>query len=99
MPDRTALRIGDEIRLLRVPRVDLDQRECELREGAEDAGITADTIERIIRTNPVVVIDEIDDRGFPWFSRRLKGPDGKFEFHSLAIMDDDSWERVPRRKD
>ena len=56
MPDRTALKVGDRIRLLRVPQVDLDQREWELRDGAEDAGITADTIERIIRTNPVVTI-------------------------------------------
>jgi hypothetical protein len=44
MPDRTQVKIGDRIRLLRIPQGDLEQRECELRAGAEDAGWTADTI-------------------------------------------------------
>jgi hypothetical protein len=48
MPDRTQLKIGDRIRLLRIPQGDLEHRERELRAGAEDAGWTADTIERII---------------------------------------------------
>jgi hypothetical protein len=38
MPDRTKLKIGDRIRLLRVPQCDLKQRERELREGRKDAG-------------------------------------------------------------
>ena len=45
MPDRARLKIGDRVRLLRVPQGDLDQRERELRDGAEGAGWTADTIE------------------------------------------------------
>ena len=40
MPDRTQLKIGDRIRLLRIPQGELDQRERELRAGAEDAGWT-----------------------------------------------------------
>jgi hypothetical protein len=49
MPDHTALKVGDRIRLVTVPEADLQQRERELREGAQDAGWTADTIERIIK--------------------------------------------------
>ena len=91
MPDRTMLKIGDRIRLLRVPRGDLEQRQRELREGVEDAGWTADTIERIIAQDPVVTISDIDEYGFPWFEYELKSAGGGMEHHSLAIMDDESW--------
>jgi hypothetical protein len=91
MPDRTALKIGDRIRLLRVPAGDLEQRERELREGAEDAGWTADTIERILAQDPVVTISSIDEYGLPWFQYELKRANGKVEYHSLAIMEDESW--------
>ena len=91
MPDRTQLKIGDRIRLLRVPQGDLEQRERELRNGAQDAGYTADTIERIIAQDPVVTISSIDEYGLPWFQYDLKSATGDIEHHSLAIMDDDSW--------
>lgn len=91
MPDRTKLKVGDRVRLLRVPQSDLDQRERELREHAEDAGLTADTLERILSLDPVVTIAEIDDRGLPWFHCELPGPDGEIHHHSIAIMDDESW--------
>ena len=91
MPDRTKLKIGDRIRLLRVPAGDLEQRERELREGVGDAGWTADTIERILAQDPVVSISSIDEYGLPWFEYELKGVDGKIEYHSLAIMEDESW--------
>jgi hypothetical protein len=41
MLDRTQLKIGHRIRLLRIPQGDLEHRERELRAGAEDAGWTA----------------------------------------------------------
>ena len=44
MPDHTTLKIVDRIRLPRVPQGDIEQRERELREGAEDAGWTAGVI-------------------------------------------------------
>ena len=91
MPDHTQLKIGDRIRLLRVPQGDLEQRERELRNGAQDAGYTADTIERIIAQDPVVTISSIDEYGLPWFQYDLKSATGDIEHHSLAIMDDDSW--------
>ena len=92
MPDHTALKVGDSIRLLRVPNGDLRQRERERREGIEDAGWTADTIERIIAQNPVVTIDRIDEYGLLWFDVRLLCDNGAVEEHSIAIMEDESWE-------
>ena len=89
MPDRSELRVGDRIRLLAVPACDLAQREREIASAAEMAGWTADTIERIIASNPVVTIDEY---GAPWFDVELVGVEG-VEHHSLTILDDDSWER------
>jgi hypothetical protein len=91
MPDRTKLKIGDRIRLLRVPEGDAEQRERELREGSEDAGWTADTIERIIAQDPVVTISSIDEHGMPWFEYELTSASGEREYHSLAIVEDESW--------
>jgi hypothetical protein len=92
MPSRASLTVGDVIRLLHVPEFDLRQRERELSEGTEMAGWTADTLERIISQNPLVVIDRIDEDGMPWFNYELRRPDGSVEEHTLAIMDDESWE-------
>ena len=91
MPDRTTLKIGDRIRLLRVPAHDSEQRKRELREGVEDAGWTADTIEKIIRQDPIVTIDRIDECGQPWFNYNLVRQDGGVHEHTLAIMDNESW--------
>ena len=91
MADRTKLRIGDRIRLLAVPACDLEQREREIATNAEMAGWTADTIERIIASDPVVVIDRIDEYGASWFEVELDGDEG-VEHHSLTILDDESWE-------
>lgn len=65
MRDRTQLKIGDRVRRQRGPQADLEQRERELREGAEAAGWTAGTIERIIAQGPAVTISPIDRYGCP----------------------------------
>ena len=91
MPDRTKLKIGDRIQLLQVPQGDVEQRERERREGAQEAGWTADTIERIIAQDPVVTISSIDEHGFPWFEVELTSANGEIEYHSLAVMEDESW--------
>jgi hypothetical protein len=92
MPDRSRLKVGDRIRLLYVPKGDREQRERERREGLADAGYTADTIERILAQDPLVTISWIDEYGYPWFEYHLRMADGAQEHHSLAIMDDESWE-------
>jgi hypothetical protein len=71
MPDRTQLKIGDRIGLLRIPQGDLEQRERELRAGAEDAGWTAVRFERIVAQDPVVTILSIDECGLLWFEYEL----------------------------
>ena len=92
MPDRKALRPGDKVRLLRVRDSALRTRDWELHRGVEEPGWTADTIERILRHDPAVVIDRIDEYGQPWFNYDLPGEDGRIEQHTLAITDRESWE-------
>ncbi len=91
MPDRKRLIVGDRVRLLRVPAGDLEQRDRERRGGVEDAGWTADTLERILALDPVVTITSVDEAGDPWFEYHL-WTDGVDHHHTIAIMEDGSWE-------
>ena len=91
MSYRTKLKIGDRIRLLQVSRGDLAQRERERREGTDDAGWTADTIERIIAQDPVVTISSVNEHGLPWFEYEMKSANGETEHYAIAIMDDEPW--------
>ncbi|MDC0936010.1 hypothetical protein OAS39_06965 [Pirellulales bacterium] len=88
------LRPGDSLRLRCVPKFDLEQRVREQQHGVELAGLTADTLERILELDPIVTIDRVDEDGAPWFEYELKSDDGEIEYHSIAITDDESWERV-----
>lgn len=94
MPDPKTLKIGDRIRILRVPAKDLQQRERELAEKTEMAGWTADSIERIIEQSPVVSISRIDEYDCVWYDASITGPDGIEEEHSLIVYNDDTWERL-----
>jgi hypothetical protein len=94
MPDPRSLNIGDRIRILRVPKSDLQERERELAKKTEMAGWTADSIERIIEQSPVVRISRIDEYGCVWYDASIVGPDGTEEEHSLIVYDDDTWERL-----
>lgn len=91
MPDRSCLKVGDAIRLLQVPKGDLEQRDRQQRRGDGDAGWTANTIEQILAQNPIVEISWIDEYGYPWFEYHLLCRGGKVEHHALAIMEDESW--------
>lgn len=93
MPAYETLKTGDKIRLLKVPDWDLEQRKREIAQGLEDAGWTADTIERIIAQNPIVEIDTIDEFGKPWFTTTII-VGGESQIHELAITEDDSWEKI-----
>ena len=79
------LKPGDRIRLLCVPESDLQQRERELWDGAEMAGWTADSIERIIEQSPIVTIARIDEYGCVWYDASIIGPEGTEEKHSLIV--------------
>lgn len=93
MPDRTTLRAGDRIRLLTVPQCDLEQRKREIAAGNVDRDATATVIERIIDTDPIVTIERLDELGAAWFEVEFAEPDG-IHYHSLTILDDESWERL-----
>ncbi|MCB0707377.1 MAG: hypothetical protein KDC34_18800 [Saprospiraceae bacterium] len=93
MPDRTKLKTGDKIRLLRVPDGDIAQREREIAQGITNPGWTANTIELIISQNPIVEIYDIDEFGQPWFTAEIL-VDGEAENHSMSLVDDESWELV-----
>lgn len=93
MPKRSNLKVGDKIRLLNVPPEDLAQRKQEITKEVKDAGWTANTIELIIAQNPIVVIDFIDEYGSPWYVSNVL-VEGKEELHTIAVLEDDSWEKV-----
>jgi hypothetical protein len=92
--DWHTLKAGDKVRLVCVAQADLDQREREVRDGGEMAGWTADTLERILSIDPIVIIASVDEYGAPWFRYELMGPDGSMEYHSLTITENESWERI-----
>ncbi len=91
MPDIKNLKIGDTIRILKVPEGDIEQRKREIAEGKDNPGWTANTIELIIAQNPIVKIDTIDDYGRPWYICDII-VNGELETHTLAMNEDDLWE-------
>ena len=87
------LKPGERIRLLCVPESDLQQRDRELRVGVEEAGLTANTLERIMSLDPVVTIDRVE-YDMPKFDYEFVGEDGFNEYGTIGICDDESWERI-----
>lgn len=86
MPDRTKLQIGDSIRMINVPEFDREESETGMLS-------TATVLKHLIEKKRVVVIDQIDEYQQAWFSVRIEiGED--MVHHSLAIMEDESWEIV-----
>ncbi|HUE71755.1 MAG TPA: hypothetical protein VMP01_12785 [Pirellulaceae bacterium] len=77
-----------------MPDADLRQRKNEIDRGAEMAGWTADSIERIIAQAPIVQISQVDEYGCVWYETSILGPDGREEVHSLIVYDDDTWEPI-----
>mgnify|MGYP002477624536 FL=1 len=82
------LQIWDSIRILSVPEFDLNKNN-----NSDDELNTESIIKKIINVRPVVIIDEIDEYWKPWFYVRLK-TEQWLEFHSIALMENDSWELV-----
>ncbi|MFM9065341.1 MAG: hypothetical protein ACKOOI_20235 [Pirellula sp.] len=58
------------------------------------AGWTADTIERIIESQPIVTISRIDEYGSVWYDIALIMVDGETHEHSLIVYADDTWEQI-----
>ena len=93
-PPPKNLQVGDRIRILRVPEADLRQRDYEIVRGAEMAGHTAKTIERVIEKNRIVEIWQIDEFGYLWYEVTLVGDNGESEEHTLMVYDDGTWEKT-----
>lgn len=87
--NRKYLEIGDSIKLLKVPSWDLKQRE---KNGTKEL-CTATVIEKIIKKSPIVIIDYIDEYKNPWFTSIIY-VNGEREIHTIALMEDESWQLV-----
>lgn len=83
------LRIGDQIRIVRMPS-DFS------KPGYYVHRETRRLYKRLIERRRPVRVCEIDEWGTPWISCRFRMKNGRWEHHFLAV-DDDSWERVKHR--
>jgi hypothetical protein len=92
MKDFRNLKVGDRIRIQRVAEGDLAQAKAERTQRIEDAGITANTLEKVIKQCPVQTIAWIDEYGYPWFECTITNRQGEREEHCFAIMENESWE-------
>lgn len=95
MPNKYTLAIGDSIKILNVPKADLEQRLREPARKKSDMPHTASVYENIIQQCPVVIIDNIDEYHQPWFSVFIR-ENNALEYHSLVVIDDEHWEIVHR---
>ena len=75
------LRVGDKIRIVRIPSLFSAQRD---HDG--DWGETFSLHQHLIATEEILAIDQIDEEGRPWIDYQWQETS-----HALA-MDDDSWE-------
>lgn len=96
MPDYKDLKLGDRIRLIRIPALDMEQHKRECRSGDRTAPgfSTMRVLQYLIDRKKICIIDEIDEFGHPWFSCSLRNEvgHGAIEWHFLNIVDDISWE-------
>ena len=95
MPDRTKLKIGDKIKITGIPEEDLKAHANDTTAGNGMLS-TAAVLEKIMTQYTSVTIDQIDEYGKPWFSVDIKVK-GQTEHHTIAIMDDDSWELMCKK--
>ena len=84
--DWKALKLGDKIRIARMPSV---FNAPHYRNGDWDE--TFALYRLLILNQEVLAIAEIDDEGRPWIEFESLDAEGAMVSHSLAI-DDDSWE-------
>ena len=83
------LRVGDRIRIVRLPSA-WD------RPAYLVPPCTRRLYRRLIARGRPVRVYEIDRQGLPWIHCRFRRPDGRWEHHFLAI-DAGSWVRVRKR--
>jgi hypothetical protein len=81
------LKVGDRIRLLDVPGKG--------RPGYYMHSETRRVYKRLLARKRPVRISKIDETGLPWFECRFRRKNGRLEYHSLIVADDDNnWVKV-----
>ena len=92
MPDYKTLKPGDRIGIIAIPKPDLEQMAQRMREGKPDAQATVRILQRLRDRKKILRIDHIDEYGYPWFDVEFRNKKGTWEHHSLAVMDNASWD-------
>ena len=92
MPNPSTLKPGDRIRILAIPAADSAQAAAAMRRGDPLAQWTMRILQHLADRRDIVRIDEIDEYGAPWFSYQFRNKRGAWEYHTVAVMDSDSWE-------
>lgn len=83
------LKVGDRIRIVRMPS-GVDEPEYTFHRD------TRKLYTRLIARGYAQRISKICEWCLPWIECRFQLPDGRWEYHSLAV-NDDSWVLVNRR--
>ena len=97
MPDRKSLQLGNRIRIIAVPTLDMTAMAEAMRRGDPLAQWTTRILQRLADRHHIVRIDEIDEYGTPWFPYSFKNKSNTWERHHFAVMEDDSWTLVDQQ--
>ena len=87
--DWRELRVGDRIRIVRMPS-------AAALEGYVLPRDTRRLYRLLIARNRPLLVYEIDERQLPWIKCQFRTKNGRWEYHFLAV-NDDSWVRVKNR--
>ena len=82
------LQPGDRIQFIQIPETDQQQ----FNQTGDD--FTIRVLQNLIETKAVVMIDYIDEYGYPWFNYQME--DEEEAGHCLAVMSDDGWRRIEK---
>jgi hypothetical protein len=87
---RRKIRVGDQIRIVRMP-------EAFSRPGYRVHADTKWVFKKLIARGRPLRVSEIDEQGLPWVNCRFRMSNGTWRYDSLAI-DNDAWEKVKKRR-
>ena len=98
MKDYRNLKVGDRIKIVSIPKIDIDSRNDQIRRGMKiDPPLdTVRVLQHLKDKKKKCIINEIDDHGHPWIYIQFKNKidHGIMEHHYIAIWDNDSWEQI-----
>jgi hypothetical protein len=91
MDDWKSLRVGDRIRVVRLPST-FGQLAPDTKLAPEEVRL----YKKLLASRKQLTVTEIDKDGRPWIRCCFRQRNGRLEIHYLAV-DDDSWVRVRPR--